>query len=448
MVKKLLFNVFSVVALLMLTTSAMAHGTHYGKFSATTTGNGKVYVSLSETASPEWSESASEAIWNCNGSSGNDTKTGYFYAQPNEGYLFTGWYQGGELKGTTTTLSQTLKATSTNSGSPTTLTLEARFALPNIELSEIALTGEHLYLVSGDKYINKGADYGTRAIVTDEPMHLTITQDPNTKLVTLGTDSKNYIFDAGGYNLYTDNTTSGNNSIGFVFSGDNENGYKIYIPNDLNWALGWADEQIDANGANGNYTVLKLVPAAEAPLWKIGKFASVAINADAQYATFCAPFDVTLPDGVTASTVDAVEDGLLTLTAVEGAVPANTPVVLYAEAGLASTDFYGVSKAAGETATVGLLTGVYADTEINEGYVMQKQDKVGFYEVTSTKTVPAFHAYLTAPAGARFYGFGDETAIEVVEVVKAARDGKFVEGNKIVIIKNGVKYNAAGQRVK
>lgn len=173
---------------------------------------------------------------------------------------------------------------------------------------------------------------------------------------------------------------------------------------------------------------------------------SAAVNAAAQYATFCAPFEVALPAGVTASTVDAVEGGLLTLTAVEGAVPANTPVVLYAEAGLASTDFYGVAEAG--DATVGLLTGVYVDTDITEGYVLQKQDKVGFYEVASTKTVPAFHAYLTAPAGARFYGFGDETAIDVVEVVKAARDGKFVEGNKIVIIKNGMKYNVAGQRVK
>lgn len=169
--------------------------------------------------------------------------------------------------------------------------------------------------------------------------------------------------------------------------------------------------------------------------------ANIAVNAAAQYATFCAPFEVPLPEGVTASTVKGVEGGLLTLTPVEGVLPANTAVILNAEAGLESTDFYGFSKATGTTVTTGLLTGVYVDTEITEGYVMQKQDKVGFYEVISAnpKTVPAYHAYLTAPAGARFFGFDVETAISAVDALTSGKAQIFdLQGRRLNRLQKGI----------
>ena len=156
---------------------------------------------------------------------------------------------------------------------------------------------------------------------------------------------------------------------------------------------------------------------------------------DALYATFVAPFDVTIPEGVTAYTVDGVEsDGTtLKMTEVTTTIPANTPVVLSAEAAVAAQTFAGKSVA-GE-AKAGLLTGVYEATEAPVGsYVLQNnEDKVGFYVVGSTiPTVGANRAYLTVPStGVKAFFFDNATAIQGVEAEK----------------ENGAIFNLAGQRV-
>ena len=63
--------------------------------------------------------------------------------------------------------------------------------------------------------------------------------------------------------------------------------------------------------------------------------ATMAVNAEAKYGTFCAPYAVEVPADVQAYTVPSVAtNGKLTLTEVANTIPANTPVVLYAEAGL------------------------------------------------------------------------------------------------------------------
>lgn len=161
---------------------------------------------------------------------------------------------------------------------------------------------------------------------------------------------------------------------------------------------------------------------------------------EAKYATFIAPFEYEVPAGVKAYTVDGVDADAATLVMTEKTtVPANTPVVLYAESPV-STTVSGVSEAAGMNYTVGLLTGVYGDLEITAGYVLQNQaeDGVKFYAVSaeSPKTVPANHAYLTVPAGSEVKAFGFDaiaTAIQNIEVAKAAQ--------------NGAIFNLAGQQL-
>ena len=161
---------------------------------------------------------------------------------------------------------------------------------------------------------------------------------------------------------------------------------------------------------------------------------------EAKYATFIAPFEYEVPAGVKAYTVDAVDADAATLVMTEKTtVPANTPVVLYAESPV-STTVSGVSEAASQNYTVGLLTGVYGETEITAGYVLQNQaeDGVKFYAVSAEnpKTVPANHAYLTVPAGSEVKAFGFDaiaTAIQNIEVAKAAQ--------------NGAIFNLAGQQL-
>ena len=169
--------------------------------------------------------------------------------------------------------------------------------------------------------------------------------------------------------------------------------------------------------------------------------ATMAVNAEAQYGTFCAPFAVAIPTGVTASKVTAVDsNGLLTLTDLSGTIPANTPVVLYAENGLETVEMFEVAVSG--TPQVGVLTGVYEATEAPVGsYVLQNiSDKVAFYLVSDPDpeeepiTVPANRCYLTVRAGgvkALAFPDGTQTSISAIQ----AND------------ENAVMYDLSGRRV-
>ena len=165
-----------------------------------------------------------------------------------------------------------------------------------------------------------------------------------------------------------------------------------------------------------------------------------------KYGTFIAPFDVTIPDGVTASTITGVEDNdlTLTLTPVKTTIPANTPVVVYSGDAVDET-FYGKSTATSDSYTVGLLTGVYTAATISASdddatrYVLQTQGSVqAFYKVTSDFTATPNRCYLTVENSnnVKAFFFGDiETGIEAID---EAVNGKS---------SNGKWYNLAGQRV-
>lgn len=182
----------------------------------------------------------------------------------------------------------------------------------------------------------------------------------------------------------------------------------------------------------GNVTYTPISPATTVTL---------AVT-DAGYATFVAPFDVTIPEGVTAYTVDAVTDNELTMTAVETTIVANTPVVLFSET-VVEEEVSGVANPV-ETPTAGLLTGVYTDTPAIAGtYILQKQDAVAFFKVETDgiTTVKANHAYLTAPAsGARaLYLGGEATAIGALKALTSGDAEIYdVNGRKQVKLQKGV----------
>jgi len=165
------------------------------------------------------------------------------------------------------------------------------------------------------------------------------------------------------------------------------------------------------------------------------------VKSEAKYGTFCAPFDVNVPYGMKAYTVQGVNaDTSLDMTAVEGTIPANTPVILEGN-GAKSLVAYGVAAPA--VAEAGLLTGVYADTEAPVGsYVLQNiDDKVGFYQVAAGQqpTVKANRAYLTvAVPNAKVFYFTAEDAEEATGI-----ENVNVNGN----VNDGAVYNMAGQKV-
>ena len=165
---------------------------------------------------------------------------------------------------------------------------------------------------------------------------------------------------------------------------------------------------------------------------------TMAVNAEAQYGTFCAPYAVNVPDGVTAYTVPSVTGGLLTLEEVGNTIPANTPVVLYGASGLTTVESFGVAESG--TPTVGLLTGVYENTAAPVGsYVLQNlNSKVGFYQVASGQqpTVKANRCYLTVPgSGVKAFYFNED-------------DATGIENINVNANLNGTIYNLAGQRLQ
>ena len=166
--------------------------------------------------------------------------------------------------------------------------------------------------------------------------------------------------------------------------------------------------------------------------------ATMAINATAQYGTFCAPYAVEVPAGVQANIVtSAAASGLLTLSEVTGTIPANTPVVLFAETGLETIESFGIAEEG--TPVAGLLTGVYENTLAPVGsYVLQNlNNKVGFYQVAEGQqpTVKANRCYLTTTSNVKAFFFGEDDATSINEELR-------VKNEEFAPI-----FNLAGQRL-
>ena len=195
--------------------------------------------------------------------------------------------------------------------------------------------------------------------------------------------------------------------------------------------------------------------------------ANMAVNAEAQWGTFCAPFAVAIPSGVTAYTCESATAGVLNLVEVNTTIPANTPVILNAESGLASTTFYGkkVDNESDDLIEGGMLRGNVSSTAKNitytgNEYLLQRNnDKTGFYKMDNANTYKVGYnrCYLVMDsnqggnAREAFFFEDDATAISALEAAKAEdgalKDGKYLIGNKVVIVKNGVKYGASGQKL-
>ena len=172
------------------------------------------------------------------------------------------------------------------------------------------------------------------------------------------------------------------------------------------------------------------------------------VDADSKFATFYAPFEVELPAGVTASTVEVADDKTtLQLTAVAGNIPAMTPVVLYAEEGLSKTRVYGKAETSSAT-TFGALTGVCTDTKVNDGYVLQNQGGVvGFYKVEDAKTVTSNHAYLTVDSDVKAFMLDDaETAITAISRTIAKPSIYDLSGRRISKAQKGL-YIVDGKKI-
>ena len=188
------------------------------------------------------------------------------------------------------------------------------------------------------------------------------------------------------------------------------------------------------------------------------KAASVSKTVTAAgYATFCSPYalDLEHATGLTnAYIVTGATGNVLNTTSVkDGTIPANTGILIEAPAGTVTIP---VVASSSTDVSGNKFQGVTEATEIaaNAGYVLMASPSLGFYKNANAFTVGANTAYLPAniaagSARSAFFFGGNITAVDNVEAAAEAKakEGKFIENGKLVIVKNGQKFNAAGAKL-
>ncbi len=166
---------------------------------------------------------------------------------------------------------------------------------------------------------------------------------------------------------------------------------------------------------------------------------------DAGYATLYAPVALTIPAGVEAFAVTAIENDEATLTAVETTIPANTPVILKADEG--SYDF---DITTSDATVENKLAGALPSVEWVDEYTLQNSDAgVGLFNNDVT-ILAGFKAYLPAsevPAGVKGVKFDIETAVKAIEAAQQAGETMYdLNGRRIFKAQKGV-YIINGKKI-
>lgn len=174
---------------------------------------------------------------------------------------------------------------------------------------------------------------------------------------------------------------------------------------------------------------------------------------DAGYATYSNQYDVAIAtSGVTAYKA-AVGDETITLTPLNGYIPAGTGVLLYGATADKLVEF--VEPAAGATAANVTGNALKATTK-SDGTLVTKEanswalgDGNKFLTFTGSAYIHnrAYLVHTNQQQAKPIVIEGETTGINNA-INATARTGKMLENGRIVILKNGIKYNTAGQVIK
>lgn len=200
----------------------------------------------------------------------------------------------------------------------------------------------------------------------------------------------------------------------------------------------------DPKKVTSNTTTAKILPVIE--------FVNLKVS-EGKYGTFVAPFEVTVPAGVTTYTAAYnAETNEVDLTEAGSTIAANTPVIVMGSADV-NKDFYG---APAKAETVGTeLVGILKDNvNVPAGsYVLQTQNEVQqFYKVATEAKGKKNRCYLNIPAASvkvlNIVVDGEETAIMNLDAdVNAGKAQIFdLSGRKVSKAQNGI-YIVNGRKV-
>ena len=298
----------------------------------------------------------------------------------------------------------------------------------------------------------KSNNRGATQISFDNNNIATINDD--TQVFTLEGNSDGWYFNTGSGYIYAASSSSNhlktqdnkddnakatitisNGSTSVVFNRENGRNTLQYNPN------------------NGNPIFTCYASASQQPIQlykKVGQEPETTTVpgtlAAGKFATRIFPFVPEAIEGITFySCAGMLEGKANTLALTEVSAPeANVPYILENTSG-AEIDITqtGVDTHTKDTYEAGLLMGVFADTEISSGYVLQTQGtKQSFYKVAAENpiTVPPYRAYLNYSASVKSIGFDTTTAINTLEVLTSgAYEGIYtVDGKKLNRIQKGV----------
>lgn len=299
-----------------------------------------------------------------------------------------------------------------------------------------------LVYAGANKELSRGADWGTRAIVTEDGLTVNVTTAANGIANLTFTDSNKMLFETTDHYIYTDYNNNG--SYDFYLVGDEEDGYKIVLAGDRTKALGIVENEEWEAGSLAD--VVMTVAVAEATVWHFAADKSMLSVKAERYGTFCAPYEVTLPEGVTgySATIDGMAV-ILTELQDKNVVPANTPVIVKNDNEEAVTAYYYGEAATETTVTAGPLVGVFVSMPVPVGtYVMQIHDDVqNFYIVAEGQqpTIAKNKAYIQTDIEARILTLGtdEETAIEAIEALVSNKAQIFdLNGRRLSGLQKGI----------
>ena len=176
----------------------------------------------------------------------------------------------------------------------------------------------------------------------------------------------------------------------------------------------------------------------------------VSVSA-AGYATLYAPVALTIPQNVQAYTA-SFADNKVTLTPIEGTIPANTGVVIEAAEGT-----YNFAITTTEATATSDLTGNVATANVDAAsaaYILGKTDAqgVGFFKLNSTdREIKGGRAYYVAPNGgaAAAYLFnGNVTGLEAIKTALNDANAPIYDlsGRKVAKVVKGGLYIKNGQK--
>lgn len=262
------------------------------------------------------------------------------------------------------------------------------------------------------------------------------------KLIAYGTGYKatsnsNFL----GYNGIADGTV-----VTFKAATEGKGEYNVFFNNGgrkLYTQVSGGKYFTDAIGANDSHNRCRF--------W-LEKVNSLPVSVSAAgYATLYAPVALTIPENVQAYTA-SFADSKVTLTPIEGTIPANTGVVIEAAEGT-----YNFVITTTEATAESDLTGNVATANVDAAsaaYILGKTDAegVGFFKLNSTdRAIKGGRAYYVAPSGAAAaYLFnGNVTGLEAIKTalndanapiydLSGRKVAKAVKGG--LYIKNGQKF--------